>query len=92
MRPRAGWLDLTGVTELGAAAQAALLRLHRRCRLADVHLVLVGISRPAVNQPLRLSGLLPIFDVRPTFPAALRGLGGGAADPARTERERRSLA
>jgi anti-anti-sigma factor len=66
-------LDLREVTRLGTAALSLLLRLHRRCRIQDVHLVLVGTSRPAVNQPLRVSGLLSLFDTRPSVAAATRG-------------------
>jgi anti-sigma B factor antagonist len=64
-------LDLSRVTLLGSAALRLLLELHRRCRLDDRHLVLVGAARPAVHRPLRLSGLLPLFDTRLTVQAAL---------------------
>jgi anti-anti-sigma factor len=64
-------LDLSRVTLLASAAQGLLLRLHRRCRVRNVHLVLVGTAQPAVNRPLRLSGLPPLFDIRPTVEAAI---------------------
>jgi anti-anti-sigma factor len=64
-------LDLSRVTLLASAAQGLLLRLHRRCRVRNVHLVLVGTAQPAVDRPLRLSGLLPLFDIRPTVEAAI---------------------
>ena len=64
-------IDLGRVTLLGSAAMGLLLELHRRCRVEDRHLVLVGTARPAVHRPLRISGLLPLFDTRLTVQAAL---------------------
>ena len=64
-------VDLGRVTLLGSAAMGLLLELHRRCRVEDRHLVLVGTALPAVHRPLRISGLLPLFDARPTVQAAL---------------------
>jgi anti-sigma B factor antagonist len=64
-------VDLGRVTLLGSAALALLLHLRRRCRVEGRHLVLVGTARPAVNRPLRISGLLPLFDTRLTVQAAL---------------------
>jgi anti-anti-sigma factor len=64
-------VDLSRVTLLGSAALSLLLELHRRCRVEDRHLVLVGTARPPVHRPLRISGLLPLFDTRLTVQAAL---------------------
>jgi anti-anti-sigma factor len=64
-------VDLSRVTLLGSAALGLLLELHRRCRTEDRHLVLIGTGCPAVNRPLRVSGLLPLFDTRHTVAAAL---------------------
>jgi anti-sigma B factor antagonist len=64
-------VDLSRVTLLGSAAMGLLLELRRRCRVENRHLVLVGTGRPAVHRPLRISGLLPLFDTRPTVAAAL---------------------
>jgi anti-anti-sigma factor len=64
-------VDLGRVTLLGSAAMRLLLELRRRCRAENRHLVLVGTARPAVHRPLRSSGLLPLFDTRPTVQAAL---------------------
>lgn len=68
-------IDLTGVTALAPACLGLLLRLHRRSRAQDVHLVLVGTGHRAVNQPLRLGGLLGLFDIRATLAHALDGSG-----------------
>jgi len=72
-RPCRVVLDLSRVSVLAPAALNALLRLRRRCRIENVHLVLVGVSQPAVNRPLRMAGALPLFDIRPTVEAASRG-------------------
>ena len=64
-------LDLSRVTSLPAPAVDLLRRLRRRCRVAHGHLVLVGTGHPAVHRPLRISGLLPLFDTRPTVGSAL---------------------
>jgi anti-sigma B factor antagonist len=64
-------VDLGRVTLLGSAGLNLLLELHRRCRLENRRLVLVGTARPAVHRPLRVSGLLPLFDTRITVQAAL---------------------
>jgi anti-anti-sigma factor len=64
-------LDLSRATLLGSAALTLLLALHRQCRAENRHLVLIGTACPAVNQPLRISGLLPLFDTRVTVQAAL---------------------
>jgi anti-sigma B factor antagonist len=66
-------VDLGRVTLLGSAALGLLVDLRRRSRAENRHLVLVGTGRPGVHRPLRLSGLLPLFDTRPTVPAALHG-------------------
>jgi anti-anti-sigma factor len=63
-------VDLSRVTLLGSAALRLLLELHRRCRTDHRHLVLVGTAGPA-HRPLRMSGLLPLFDTRLTVQAAL---------------------
>jgi anti-anti-sigma factor len=64
-------VDLSRVTLLGSAALGLLTELRRRCRVDNMHLVLVGTSRPEVHRPLRISGLLPLFDTRPTLQSAL---------------------
>jgi anti-anti-sigma factor len=68
-------VDLSRVTLLGSVAMGLLLELHRRCRLEDRHLVLIGTGCPAVNRPLRISGLLPLFETRLTVQAALHRRG-----------------
>ena len=75
-------LDLTGVTLLASPALDLLRRLRRRCRVDDRHLVLVGTGHPAVHRPLRISGLLPLFDTRPTVQSVLRGARGHAMSSA----------
>jgi anti-sigma B factor antagonist len=64
-------VDLSRVTLLGSAALRLLLELRRRCRTDHRHLVLVGTAGPAAHRPLRMSGLLPLFDTRLTVQAAL---------------------
>jgi anti-anti-sigma factor len=64
-------IDLSRVTMVGQEALRLLLHLHRRCRAENAHLVLIGTARPEVNRPLRTSGLLPLFDTRPSVHAAL---------------------
>jgi anti-anti-sigma factor len=64
-------VDLGRVTLLGSAAMGLLLELHRRSRVENRHLVLVATGCPAVHRPLRISGLLPLFDTRPTVQSAL---------------------
>jgi anti-anti-sigma factor len=66
-------LDLSRVTLLASPALDLLRRLRRRCRVDDRHLVLVGTGHPAVHRPLRITGLLPLFDTRPTLQSVLRG-------------------
>ena len=66
-------LDLSRVTLLPSPALDLLRRLRRRCRVDDRHLVLVGTGHPAVHRPLRISGLLPLFDTRPTVASVLPG-------------------
>jgi anti-anti-sigma factor len=66
-------VDLSRVTLLTSAALRALQQLRRRCRVQDMHLVLVGTAHPAVHRPLLTSGLLPLFDTRLNLQAALRG-------------------
>jgi anti-anti-sigma factor len=66
-------VDLSRVTLVDTAALRTLQDLRRRCRLQNMQLVLVGTANPAVHRPLRLTGLLPLFDTRPTVQAALRG-------------------
>jgi len=43
------------VSLLAPSALRLFLRLRRRCRVEARHLVLVGVSQPTVNHPLRLS-------------------------------------
>jgi anti-anti-sigma factor len=64
-------VDLSRVTLVGQEALRLLRHLHRRCRVENAHLVLIGTARPEVNRPLRTSGLLPLFDTRPSVQAAL---------------------
>ena len=66
-------LDLSRVTELAPEALGVLQDLRRRCRVRRLQLVLVGSGHPAVHRPLRVSGLLALFDTRPTVQAALYG-------------------
>lgn len=66
-------LDLSRVSVLTSEALPVLHELRRRCRMAGVCLVLVGAGRPAVHRLLRMSGLLALFDTRPTIQAALHG-------------------
>jgi anti-anti-sigma factor len=83
-------LDLSQVTSLAPAALNFLLRLRRRCRIEKLHLALVGVARPAVNKPLRMSGALPLFDIRPTVESATRpGRVDGSPRGARRDAPRR---
>jgi anti-anti-sigma factor len=66
-------LDLSRVTELPPAAVTVLRQLRRRCRAQDVRLVLVGAGHQPIHRPLRLTGLLSLFDTRPTVEHALAG-------------------
>lgn len=66
-------VDLSRVTLLSTAALTVLQQLRRRCRTQQMHLVLVGAGRPTVHRPLQISGLLPLFDIRPTLQSALAG-------------------
>ena len=66
-------LDLSRVTVMLSEALPVLHELRRRCRVERVRLVLVGAGRPAVHRQLRMSGLLALFDTRPTVQAALHG-------------------
>lgn len=72
-------LDLSEVDLLGPKGLDLLLHLHRRCRVADTHLMLVGTGHRAVHRPLLVSGLLPLFDTRPT-PGSAIGRGPDGAD------------
>jgi anti-anti-sigma factor len=80
-------IDLAGVTALASAGLSTLHRLHRLCRTAGLHLVLVGTANPAVHRYLYLSGLLPLVDARPTVEAALR-TRPSAGRPARAPERR----
>jgi anti-anti-sigma factor len=66
-------LDLSRVTVMTPEALSVLHELRRRCRVEGICLVLVGAGRPAVHRQLRMSGLLALFDTRPTVQAALHG-------------------
>jgi anti-anti-sigma factor len=66
-------LDLSRVTLLATAGLSVLQRVRRLCRAQGMHLLLVGTAHPAVHRPLRVTGLLPLFDTRPTVQAALCG-------------------
>ena len=71
-------VDLSRVNLLTTAGLTVLQQLRRRCRTQRMHLVLAGTGRPAVHRPLHHSGLLPLFDTRPTLQAALQGRGSAA--------------
>ena len=58
-------LDLSGVSLLSSAGVDLLVRLHRRARAQDIHLVPIGAAHRAVHLPLRLTGALVLFDTRP---------------------------
>ena len=64
-------LDLSRLTLLAPPALDLLRRLRRRCRVEGAHLLLVGTGHPAVHRPLRITGLLPLFDARSTVRSAL---------------------
>ena len=66
-------LDQSRVPLLPSPAGDLLRRLRRRCQIDEGHLVLVGTGHPAVHRPLRISGLLPLFDTRPTVQSVLSG-------------------
>lgn len=74
-------LDLTGVTLLSSAALTLLLELHYCTRHHDEHLILVAAGHRAVHRPLRLTGLLALFDTRPTLDQALTGSGTSPFGP-----------
>jgi anti-anti-sigma factor len=71
-------LDLSRVTLLPSPSVDLLRRLRRRCQTDGGHLVLVGTGHPAVHRPLRISGLLPLFDTRPTLQSVLMGRSASA--------------
>jgi anti-anti-sigma factor len=64
-------LDLTDADLLAAAGIRMLLHLRRLCRHRDITLVLVGTGHHGVHVPLRCSGVLPLFDTRPSVDHAL---------------------
>jgi anti-anti-sigma factor len=64
-------LDLTDADALAAAGIRMLLHLWRLCRHRDITLVLVGTGHHGVHVPLRCSGVLPLFDTRPSVFHAL---------------------
>jgi anti-anti-sigma factor len=66
-------LDLSGVTLLASAALTMLLELHHDARAGERHVVLAGTGHRAVHRPLRVTGLLTLFDTRPSVEHALRG-------------------
>jgi anti-anti-sigma factor len=68
-------LDLSRVTSLATDGLPVLQALRRRCRMENRHLVLIGAGCPGVHRTLRSSGLLPLFDIRPTVQATLQGSG-----------------
>ena len=74
-------LDLTKVTLLSSAALRLLVELHRSARIHDQHLILTGTANPVVHRPLRMSGLLALFDTRPTVEYALTGSSLPRATP-----------
>lgn len=77
-------VDLSRVVLLDTAALRTLHDLRRRCRSQNMQLVLVGTANPTVHRPLRIIGLLPLFDTRPTVQAALRGHTSSSAGIADT--------
>ena len=66
-------LDLAGVSLLSSAALTLLLELHHDTRDKDQHLILAGTGHRAVHRPLRVTGLLALFDTCPAVENALRG-------------------
>jgi anti-sigma B factor antagonist len=74
-------VDLSRVALLSSAGLRSLQHLRRRCRAHRAHLVLVGAANPPVHRALRVSGLLPLFDIRPTVQAALYGHAGSLGEP-----------
>lgn len=72
-RPCRVVLDLAGVTLLSSAALTLLLGIHHDARTRDQHLVLTGTGHRAVHRPLRVTGLLALFDTLPTAEHALVG-------------------
>jgi anti-anti-sigma factor len=74
-------LDLSRVTLLASPALDLLRRLRRRCRVEGRNLVLVGTGHPAVHRPLRITGLLPLFDTRPTVQSVLHGAARPVVTP-----------
>jgi anti-anti-sigma factor len=75
-------VDLSRVALLSSAGLRFLQQLRRRCRAQKAHLVLVGAAHPPVHRPLRVTGLLPLFDIRPTVQAALYGHAGSLEETA----------
>ncbi len=69
-------VDLTDITMISCEGMEVLLDLHRRSRFDGFALVLVGASRRAVERPLRVAGVLPLFATRPTVRHALTGVPG----------------
>jgi anti-anti-sigma factor len=69
--PRRLVLDLTGVTFLGCPGLTLLIRLQQQSCAGGIQLALVGTGSPAVQLPLRLTGLLPQFDIHDSVPHAL---------------------
>ena len=75
-------LDLSEVTLLSSHGMDTLMTLLKNARAQRFHLVLTGASRRAVRLPLRIAGLLPLFDIRPDVAHALTGATGPATPPA----------
>lgn len=69
-RPYRLLLDLSKIDQLCPEGLHLLRDLRRRCRAADTHLLLVGTSG-AAHRRLLISGLLPLFDTRPTPESAI---------------------
>jgi anti-anti-sigma factor len=70
-RPYRLLLDLSRIDQLCPEGLQLLLDLRRRCRAADTHLLLVGTGSGAAHRPLLTSGLLPLFETRPTPESAI---------------------
>jgi anti-sigma B factor antagonist len=67
-------LDLTDVATLDSAGLSVLVRAHQKARSAGVELCLAGPSRwvLTVLHTMKVDGLFPIFDDRPTAQAYIR--------------------
>lgn len=69
--PRRLVLDLNGVTLLSSKGIAMLLGVRRDARRAGAYVVLLGCRHRNVAVPLRITGVLPLFDTCPDLDHAL---------------------